>query len=142
MLSGWWHQAITFGTGGPVAVSLIYNRTVAGAAAEPEAAVVELSDLAPRSAPQTDPSLRAETSGKAIASLVLGILSLTSCGPLGIIAIVVGNTALADIRASRGRLTGDGMAKAGVITGWIGVVLFVLGLVVGLAFMGGAIILG
>jgi hypothetical protein len=66
-------------------------------------------------------------SGKAIAALVLGILSLVA--PLGIvlgiIAIVLGSLARKEIQASPD-LEGDGMALAGIITGAVGSVLFLV----------------
>ncbi|MEX0654054.1 MAG: DUF4190 domain-containing protein [Phycisphaeraceae bacterium] len=68
-----------------------------------------------------------ETSGKAIAALIVSCLGIfSSCGLLGIVGIILGNQALSEIRASQGRLTGDGLAKAGVIIGWIGVALVIL----------------
>ncbi len=70
-----------------------------------------------------------ETSGKAIASLVLGILGLVTCAIPGIFAIPLGHAALGDIRDRRGAVVGDGLAKAGIILGWINVALLVLGLV-------------
>ncbi|HEV2176758.1 MAG TPA: DUF4190 domain-containing protein [Terriglobia bacterium] len=56
-------------------------------------------------------------SGKAIASLVLGIFPVV---PLvgTILAIVFGHMARAEIRRSGGRLKGDGMALAGLILGY------------------------
>ena len=57
-----------------------------------------------------------ETSGKAIAAMVLGI-----------VGIILGHSALTDIRASAGQIGGDGMAKAGIIIGWINVGLAVIG---------------
>jgi uncharacterized protein DUF4190 len=66
-------------------------------------------------------------SGKAIAALVLGILSLIA--PLGIvlgiIAIVLGVLARKEIQGSAS-LDGDGMALAGIITGALGSVLFIV----------------
>ena len=70
-----------------------------------------------------------ETSGKAIASLVLGILGPFTCAILGIIAIPLGHAALSDIRARPGVLVGDGLAKAGIILGWINVALLVLAVI-------------
>jgi hypothetical protein len=53
-----------------------------------------------------------------VASLVLGIIGLpVSCGIGSIVAIVLGVIARNQIRASGGRETGDGMAKAGIILG-------------------------
>jgi ABC-type Fe3+ transport system permease subunit len=64
--------------------------------------------------------------GSATTALVLGILSLVCCGVLGIPAFVVGRRAEREIRASEGRLTGEGMAKAGWICGLIGMILTAL----------------
>jgi len=67
-----------------------------------------------------------DSSGKAIASLVLGILGVVSCGVLGIIALVLGKQAQGEIAGSGGRLTGQGMADAGVVLGWISVAILML----------------
>jgi competence protein ComGC len=74
----------------------------------------------------TIPSAR--TSPLAIWSLVLGILGvvlLVVCiGPLfAIPAIICGHLAYSRVKKSGGALTGEGMALAGLITGYIGVVL-------------------
>jgi prepilin-type processing-associated H-X9-DG protein len=55
------------------------------------------------------------TSGKAIASLVCGILSFT-CLP-ALLAIVFGILGLLDVSRGRGRVRGQGLAIAGIITG-------------------------
>jgi hypothetical protein len=61
---------------------------------------------------------------KAVISLVLGILSLVSFSILaGIPAIILGNASRERIRASSGQLTGEGLATAGVVMGWISVAL-------------------
>ena len=65
-----------------------------------------------------------ETCGLATASLVLGILSLLCFGPLtGIPAIICGHLARGKIRRSDGGLTGAGMALAGLIIGYINLVI-------------------
>jgi len=64
--------------------------------------------------------------GMAIASLVCGILSLvTWClwclsGPLALVAVVLGHVALGRAKALPERFAGRGMAKTGVITGYLG----------------------
>ena len=78
-----------------------------------------------------------DNNGFAIASLVLGILSLLMfccCGfVFGIPGIVCGHVARAQIRESDGAQTGDGIALAGLIVGYIGTVLsicfFIYGMV-------------
>lgn len=61
------------------------------------------------------------TSGMAIASLVLG---LSSCG--GVLSIIFGHLARKEIRNSGGRKTGDGMALAGLILGYIHTAIWVV----------------
>jgi hypothetical protein len=61
------------------------------------------------------------TSGKAVTSLILGILSLFLCYALtGIPAIVLGALGLRDVGRGKGRVQGKGMALAGLITGVLG----------------------
>jgi len=61
----------------------------------------------------------AQTSGKAIASLVCGIISVF---PLFIIAVILGHISLSEIKKSAGRLKGEGLAIAGLVLGYLGVV--------------------
>ncbi|HEY4052127.1 MAG TPA: DUF4190 domain-containing protein [Terriglobales bacterium] len=68
-----------------------------------------------------------QTSGKAIASLVCGIINFF---PFFIVAIVLGRISRSEIRKSAGRLTGDGIALAGLILGYMGVVAIPLILIV------------
>lgn len=63
------------------------------------------------------------SSGKATTSLVLGILSLFCNVLTGLPAIIVGILALRDINRSQDRLTGRGLATAGVITACVGTLL-------------------
>jgi len=78
-------------------------------------------------------------SSKAVAALVIGIVSpvLGLCcalvGLVGIVAIFLGRSAQQEIAASGGSLTGEGMAKAGVILGIIGCVVGVLMTIVNIA---------
>jgi hypothetical protein len=71
------------------------------------------------------------TNGKATAALWSGIGSivLTLCcglGVLGVVPIVLGVKARAEIRATGGQQEGDGMALAGIITGAVAIVLSIL----------------
>ena len=74
-----------------------------------------------------------DTNGKAITSLVLGIGGFLVCPiVLSVAAIVIGGQARNEIRSSQGRQTGEGMAKAGVILGWVSLALsaiFVIGII-------------
>ena len=69
------------------------------------------------------------TSGKAIASLVLGLISFACFLFTGIPAIILGAMGLSDISHSKGRVEGKGMAIAGIVTGSIGSLLISLVLV-------------
>jgi len=71
------------------------------------------------SAPTPGLSGPAETSGKAVASLVFGLFIFAF--PLSILAIIFGHLSLSDIRKSAGRLKGEGIAIAGLVLGYLGV---------------------
>jgi type IV pilus assembly protein PilA len=59
----------------------------------------------------------ARTSGKAIASLVCGLLIFI---PMAFVAaIIFGHLALSEIRKSAGRLKGEGLAMAGLVLGYV-----------------------
>lgn len=64
-------------------------------------------------------------SGKAVASLVLGLMSFIALCITGIPAIVLGALAIGDVRRAAGRLKGHGMAVAGIVCGSIGSTLMV-----------------
>src|SRR5438552_7611412 len=76
----------------------------------------------PTQPPDVNPS---KTSGLAIASLVLGILGLTCILPIigPILAIIFGIVALNQISKSRGGVTGQGQAIAGLVLGGISLVM-------------------
>ena len=65
-----------------------------------------------------------ETSGNAIASLMLGIVGLLLWLAFipSILAIVFGNGARAEIRANPS-MAGEGLATAGIIVGWVGIAI-------------------
>ncbi|GAB2879045.1 DUF4190 domain-containing protein [Nocardioides pacificus] len=65
---------------------------------------------------------------KAQLSMILGIVGLVCCAPVGIAAYIIGNKTLKEIEASGGTMGGAGMAKAGKICGLIAIVLTVLSL--------------
>jgi hypothetical protein len=69
------------------------------------------------------------TNTMAILSLVAGIAGLSVLPFLGsIVAVILGPIAKRDIAASGGAQTGEGLATAGTILGWVGIGLTVLGL--------------
>ena len=69
-----------------------------------------------------------QSSGTAVAALVLGICGFVVCPFIcSIAAIITGTIAKNEIDRSGGRLTGRDLAKAGQVFGWVGVALCVLG---------------
>jgi hypothetical protein len=70
-----------------------------------------------------------QTSGLAIASLVLGLVPVVPIAG-SILAIVFGNIARRQIDDSHGAYTGRGMAVAGIILGWICTIGYTLLLIV------------
>lgn len=73
---------------------------------------------------ETEPT---KTSVAAIVSIIAGIFGLFIFGSL--IAIISGHIAKANIKKSEGKLTGNGLALTGLITGYIGIVLTILVLI-------------
>ena len=74
------------------------------------------------------------TNTMALTSFIVSLVSLFSCPLIGIVSIVLGRRARDEIRRTGEQ--GDGLAQAGVIIGWIGVALAVLGALVFLAYLG------
>ena len=89
---------------------------------------------------QEPTALQPATHTLAILSLVLSILGLFPpilplVGPIA--AVVTGTIARREIRAHPEQYSGEGMARAGVILGWVGIGLALLAcllIVLGLAF--------
>ena len=65
---------------------------------------------------------------KGITILVLGILSVLCCSPLGIAAFLMGNNALREIDAAPGRYSNRQLVQIGRILGIVGMVFLVLSL--------------
>jgi hypothetical protein len=88
----------------------------------------------PRSYPSQGPVVplaTARTSGMAIASLVLGLVWI--CGLGSLLAVIFGHVALSEIERGRGQVLGRGMAIAGLILGYLGLLLLLLELLGGFA---------
>ena len=85
-----------------------------------------------------------QTSTLAVVSLVFGILGWTLLPFIGsLVAVVCGHMARGEIKRSNGTLEGDGLAIAGLVLGWINVVLCVLAVAAVVLFFGGlAVLLG
>ena len=62
--------------------------------------------------------------------LVLGILSLVICGPLGIAAWIMGSGDLKEMDASTMDPSGRGNTQAGKICGIIGTILMIIGVII------------
>jgi type IV pilus assembly protein PilA len=69
-----------------------------------------------------------ESSGKAVGSLICGFLFFIF--PVAIVGVVLGHLALSDIRKSAGRLTGRGLAIAGLVLGYMGILFIPFVLIV------------
>ena len=100
----------------------------------------------PPPAPPMPPAAAASrpTSSLAVISLVAGIVSwLLLPFVAGLAAIICGHMARGEIRRSNGTMEGDGLAIAGLVLGWINVVLCVLTVAAVVLFFGGlAVLLG
>jgi hypothetical protein len=67
------------------------------------------------------------TNGKATASLVLGIVGIFICPIICcVLALIFGYQARNEIAASGGYQTGESYATAGIILGWVGIVLAIV----------------
>jgi hypothetical protein len=78
-----------------------------------------------------EPAAARPTNDKALISLIAGILGVTLLPLIGsIVAVITGGMAKREIRDSAGAYGGDGMATAGLVLGWIGIGLSLVGLCV------------
>lgn len=81
-----------------------------------------------------------ETNIWAIVSLISGILAwLGVFGLGGIAAVIAGHVAKSQIHASGGRMTGDGLATAGLVLGYLNLALVVLVACLGVLIFGGVL---
>jgi type IV pilus assembly protein PilA len=87
-------------------------------------------DGAPQAAPASivpplpAPSIKPETSGMAIGSLICGIFFFFF--PSAAAAVVLGHLSQSDIRRSGGRKTGAGLALAGLVLGYFGLTSLII----------------
>lgn len=65
--------------------------------------------------------------GAGTTALITGILGLLCCGLLSIVAVITGMRG--QKLAAQGLATNGGSAKAGLILGWIGIALWILGVI-------------
>jgi hypothetical protein len=78
------------------------------------------------------------TSGLAIASLILGIVALPTCGLGGILGLIFGIVSLISIGRNRGRLTGQGLAIAGICVSGLMLVLLLPAIIFPVFFRAGS----
>ena len=77
------------------------------------------------------------TSTLAIISVISGILGFTALPLIGtVVALITGYSARKETRAIPATVSGDGLATAGIVMGWIQVVLLVLGICLIILFFG------
>ena len=86
--------------------------------------------------PPVPPPYYPQTSTLAIISLIAAILGWFALPLIGsVVAVITGHMAKNEIRSSLGRLTGEGLATAGQVMGYIQLGLLVLSLCVFLVFL-------
>ena len=79
------------------------------------------------------PTPSQESSTLAIVSLISGILGwLGLFGLGGLVAVITGHLAMSEINKSNGRITGDGLAKAGLLLGYVNIALTLIGICLGI----------
>ena len=81
--------------------------------------------------PQQNLAYPTKSNGFAVASLVLGITWIWWIG--SVLAVVFGHVALSQISKSQGRESGQGLAVAGLVLGYMGVATLALVVLFGLA---------
>jgi hypothetical protein len=90
----------------------------------------------PQPAAETPPETEAALSGLAITSFILGLLGMSILPFLASVpAVAFGHVALAQIRKSRGRLGGRGLAIAGLALGYVVIVPSVITAIVWVAIL-------
>ncbi|MCD4672051.1 MAG: DUF4190 domain-containing protein [Anaerolineaceae bacterium] len=88
----------------------------------------------------TTPSQTIRTSSNAIISLICGILAwLGVFGLGGVLAVIFGHAAKKEIRTAMGRVSGDGMATAGLILGYLNIAMAIVGACLAILVITGAI---
>jgi hypothetical protein len=82
----------------------------------------------------------AETNVLALISLISGVLAwLGLFGLGGVVAVITGHIAKNQIRASMGQQTGEGLANAGLVLGYLNIVLTLVVLCLGVLMFAGVI---
>lgn len=87
--------------------------------------------IAPAGSPAVVPGMPLK-SGLAIASMICGIVGLLTCCiwclslPLAIVGVVLGHVALSKAKSDPAQFGGKGQAKAGLVTGYLGILASLL----------------
>ncbi len=76
------------------------------------------------------PMLPTKTSGLAIASLVTGLIGVAPFPIVAPLAIIFGHMAMSRIKKSSGQVSGFGMALAGTILGYVGLVWCITAMII------------
>jgi hypothetical protein len=114
-------DTVTFCTncGAPTANARIAGAPTTGVAPPPPQYQAPLQPASPR---MNVPKQAQQTDGKAVGSLISGILAFILVPFIaGIVAVVLGHMSLSNIKKSAGRLKGDGMAIAGLVLGYLNI---------------------
>jgi small-conductance mechanosensitive channel len=90
----------------------------------PEEIAAAAADPAPPGQPVAPVT---QVNGLAIASVLLAVLWFAGIG--AVLALVFGYRARRQVQDSAGAQTGAGLATAGIILGWIGIVILVAGVI-------------
>lgn len=78
-----------------------------------------------------------QTNTLAVVALVMSILNFVALPVIGaIVGVVLGYQARKEIRASNGHQTGDGLATASIVIGWVGLALLIV-VIVGFCLLAG-----
>jgi hypothetical protein len=100
-----------------------------------------IPEAEPIESPTSQQPLQQAASGRAVAALVMGILSIICMGFIaGIPAIILGSMELRDIKANRAPAAGETAAKVGYVLGIVGtaltcitIILFIIMIALGIS---------
>lgn len=88
-----------------------------------------VSNRCPVNQETTSPAITnppSQASGLAIASFFCGLLSFVTAGLAGFVGVFLGHLSLSKIKKSAGTLHGRGFAIAGLVTGYLGIMIFLI----------------
>jgi len=100
------------------------------ASGEPQPPVAPPAPSAQNYGHAPPPGVPEKASGKSVTAMILGIVGIVLCQPVGIAAWIIGHQERKEIAAGKSPAAGQGMATAGWIMGIIGTAMLVLGLLI------------